>query len=146
MTVLVLNLGCDRSAARTPSANKEPRYGLRYTSPAWASPSRDTMHARWGSVYQMYQCMGPLYGPIVDFFVPLCPPICAHLFQLSVLPGELTENILSDILYCHTVHIYKEYHSVCPLVGIGALPTPSFPSECATPTPNHRGEGTFACG
>jgi len=49
MIFLVLNLGFDRSAARTPSANKEPRYGLRYTSPAWASPSRDTMHARSGT-------------------------------------------------------------------------------------------------
>jgi len=40
-----------RSAARTPGANKEPRYKLRYNSPAWASPSRDTMHARpWDSM------------------------------------------------------------------------------------------------
>ena len=36
-----------RSAARTPGANREPRYKLRYNSPAWASPSRDTMHARY---------------------------------------------------------------------------------------------------
>ena len=35
-----------RSAARTPSANKMPKYRLRYDSPAWASPSRDTMHGR----------------------------------------------------------------------------------------------------
>ncbi len=24
----------------------------------------------------------------------------------------------------HKVHIYTEYHSVCPLVGIGTLPPP----------------------
>jgi len=39
-----------RSAARTPSANKMPKYRLRYDTPAWASPSRDTHHGRpWDS-------------------------------------------------------------------------------------------------
>lgn len=39
-----------RSAARTPAANKMPKYRLRYESPAWASPSRDTQHGRpWDS-------------------------------------------------------------------------------------------------
>ncbi len=33
----------------------------------------------------------------------------------------------------YKVHIYKEYHSVCPLVGIGTLPPPSHASECAPP-------------
>jgi hypothetical protein len=33
------------------------------------------------------------------------------------------------------VHIYKEYHSVCPLVGIGSLPTRLCPS------PQNRGGG-----
>ena len=35
-----------RSAARTPAANKMPKYRLRYDSPVWASPSRDTYHGR----------------------------------------------------------------------------------------------------
>ena len=35
-----------RSAARSPAANKVPKYRLRYDSPAWASPSRDTFHGR----------------------------------------------------------------------------------------------------
>ncbi len=35
-----------RSAARTPSAKREPGYSLRYVSPVYASPSRDTMHVR----------------------------------------------------------------------------------------------------
>ncbi len=39
----------------------------------------------------------------------------------------------------HKVHIYLEYHSVCPLVGIGT-PTPSPASECASPR-NQRGVG-----
>ena len=35
-----------RSAARTPAANKMPKYRLRYDNPAWVSPSRDTYHGR----------------------------------------------------------------------------------------------------
>ncbi len=33
----------------------------------------------------------------------------------------------------HKVHIYKEYHSVCPLVGIGTLPPPLSPATVALP-------------
>ncbi len=33
----------------------------------------------------------------------------------------------------HKVCKYKEYHNVCPLVGIGTLPTPLSASECAPP-------------
>jgi hypothetical protein len=31
------------------------------------------------------------------------------------------------------VHIYKEYHSVCPLVGIGTLPPPLSPASMPLP-------------
>jgi hypothetical protein len=41
------------------------------------------------------------------------------------------------------VHIYKEYHSVCPLVGIGTFPTPSLASECAPP-PGTKGGGAHS--
>jgi hypothetical protein len=33
--------------------------------------------------------------------------------------------IVSDFGHVHKVRIYKEYHSVCPLVGIGTLPSPN---------------------
>jgi hypothetical protein len=33
----------------------------------------------------------------------------------------------------HKVHTYKEYHSVCPLVGVGTLPTPL--SQASVPLP-----------
>jgi hypothetical protein len=33
----------------------------------------------------------------------------------------------------HKVRIYKEYHSVCPLVGIGTLPTPLSPASVPLP-------------
>ena len=39
-----------------------------------------------------------------------------------------------------TVRIYKEHHSVCPLVGIGTLPTPLSPaSEPLPPEPGGGG-------
>jgi hypothetical protein len=41
----------------------------------------------------------------------------------------------SSVHLHHKVRIYKEYHSVCPLVGIGTLPTHLSPlaSECTPP-------------
>jgi hypothetical protein len=33
----------------------------------------------------------------------------------------------------HKVHIFKEYHSVCPLIGIGTLPPPLSPSSVPLP-------------
>jgi hypothetical protein len=46
----------------------------------------------------------------------------------------------------HKVHIYKEYHSKCPLVGIGTLPPPLSPASVPLP-PETKGRGvTFACG
>ncbi len=137
MTILVLNLGCDRSAARTPSANKEPRYGLRYTSPAWASPSRDTMHARWGhfimfnltrwqrfttAVVCWYVC--PLYRSIVDFL-----PLCVHLlvpisscYQCS--QGSLLKTSYR-IFYIATKYIYIKSTTVyVPSLELGLSPPP----------------------
>jgi hypothetical protein len=47
----------------------------------------------------------------------------------------------------HKVHVYLEYHSLCPLVGIG---TPSPASECASPRGTHspacEGVGEFQFG
>jgi hypothetical protein len=33
----------------------------------------------------------------------------------------------------HKVHVYKEYHSVCPLFGIGTLPLPLSPASVPLP-------------
>jgi hypothetical protein len=41
----------------------------------------------------------------------------------------------------HKVHKYKEYRSVCPLVGIGDSPNPSLASECGTVCPSPRTGG-----
>jgi hypothetical protein len=44
-----------------------------------------------------------------------------------------------------STYIYKEYHSLCPLVGIGTLPPPPSPASVPLP-PDPKGEGTLACG
>jgi hypothetical protein len=43
----------------------------------------------------------------------------------------------------HKVHIYAEYHSVCPLVSIGTLPPPLPPAS--VPLPPEEWGGTLAC-
>ncbi len=40
----------------------------------------------------------------------------------------------------HQVHIYKKYHSVCPIVGIGTLPPPLSPASVPLP-PGTKGGG-----
>ncbi len=43
--------------------------------------------------------------------------------------------------YCiHKAHIYEEYHSVCPLLGIGTLPPPLSPASVPLP-PESKGGG-----
>ncbi len=42
-------------------------------------------------------------------------------------------ELLQVSLGGHKVLTYKEYHSVCPLVGIGTLPTPL--SQASVPPP-----------
>jgi hypothetical protein len=47
------------------------------------------------------------------------------------------------------LYICKEYHSVCPLVGIGTLTTPLSPASVPrppTPPEPGGGGGTLACG
>ncbi len=43
------------------------------------------------------------------------------------------QHDLSNTIFFHKVRIYKEYHSVCPLVGIGTLPTPLSPASVPLP-------------
>jgi hypothetical protein len=52
----------------------------------------------------------------------LCPPF---LCGVSVHCGTVHRN--------HKVRIYKEYQSVCPLVGIGTLPIPLSPASVPLP-------------
>ncbi len=42
-------------------------------------------------------------------------------FGVTFIGGERADG---SVVSGHKVRIYKEYHSVCPLVGIGTLPTP----------------------
>ncbi len=72
----------------------------------------------------------------------LAPPTSASHFTEFVLQKGVGTFVHQD----QKVHIYKEYHSVCPFVGIGTLP-PSLSSECAQSPPlpqNLRGEGAHS--
>ncbi len=64
-------------------------------------------------------------------------------------PEELEANddeeAKSGLLLPHKVHTYIEYHSVCPLVGIGTLPPPLSTERLPLP-PEPKGGGTLACG
>ncbi len=76
--------------------------------------------------------------------------------------GKLTPlgNEEEDVIHCvsvttkadkpthssrHKEHIFIEYYSVCPLVGIGTLPPPLSPASVPLP-PEPKGGGILACG
>jgi hypothetical protein len=44
---------------------------------------------------------------------------------------------MNSLRLTHKLRIFKEYHSVCPLVGMGTLPTPLSPAS--VPLPPERG-------
>jgi hypothetical protein len=48
-------------------------------------------------------------------------------------------NNIETVRWCHKVHIYLEYHCVCPFVRIGTTPPP-LPQACY-PTLGHLGCG-----
>jgi hypothetical protein len=63
--------------------------------------------------------------------------------MLAVYPAPgniiyITIEVMFAVTYRHKVHIYVEYHSVCPLVGIGTLPPPLSPASVPL-SPNQRG-------
>jgi hypothetical protein len=62
-----------------------------------------------------------------------------------LLAGEALPQ-LSTLPLHHKVNIYKEYHSVCPLVGIGPLPPLLSPASVPFPPVPKGGGGTLACG
>jgi hypothetical protein len=60
--------------------------------------------------------------------------VCAKVDQFpSFIHTVTVKKCASSILFGedHKVHIYLEYHGVCPLVGIETPPHPSPASECA---------------
>jgi hypothetical protein len=56
--------------------------------------------------------------------------------NFTYLPEALSEDVHLK------VRIFKEYHSVCPLVGIGTLPTPLSPAS--VPLPQNGGGGAHS--
>jgi hypothetical protein len=55
------------------------------------------------------------------------------VYSLSPLPPSLTNSLILYTYSLYKIRIYKEYHSVCPLVGIGTLPTPLSPARLPLP-------------
>jgi hypothetical protein len=58
-----------------------------------------------------------------------------RLLIIRTLPYSEEEMVRT----AHKVHICREYHSVCPLVGIGNLPPPLSPAS--VPLPRNQGGG-----
>ncbi len=58
------------------------------------------------------------------------PPQCLAPIEFLKIPAlGLKRNLLVVDCFDQKVRIYKEYHSACPLVGIGTLPTPISPAS-----------------
>ncbi len=64
------------------------------------------------------------------------------LFYCLILSNDEIFNGILQISIMHKVRINKEYHSVCPLVGIGTLPTPLSPAS--VPLPPEPGGGAHS--
>jgi hypothetical protein len=62
------------------------------------------------------------------------------LLILSSYSHTCTVTLTSEHTPPHKVHTYKEYHSVCPLDGIGTLPPPLSPVNVPLP-PEPKGVG-----
>ncbi|XP_033207931.1 actin-binding LIM protein 2 isoform X10 [Belonocnema kinseyi] len=96
-----------RNASRTPSANREPAYRLRYESPVGASPSRNIDHARpWEDEDGIsFKSSGPSYNVVSSLrHIPkpgygLAPR--SHTFSstggsVSALPGDYSFSGMGD--------------------------------------------------
>jgi hypothetical protein len=55
----------------------------------------------------------------------------------SLIGASQLADLYFILYYLHKVRIFKEYHSVCPLVGIATIPTPLSPAS--VPSPQHGG-------
>ncbi len=78
------------------------------------------------------------------FFTTTVPPHHKKTILEWSKVGDSNGNVplfLFVVSFNHKVRITKENHSVCPLVGMGTLPTPLSPSP-----QNRGGGGTLACG
>jgi hypothetical protein len=66
-----------------------------------------------------------------------------HIIQLSSAGTHTDNSVLGRFaIATNYIHIYLEYYSVCPLVGIGTPPPSSPANVCATPSRTKGGGGT----
>ncbi len=74
-----------------------------------------------------------------DHFPSISCRLGAFFFWLSLY---FWFSLLFGLLLSHKVRKYKEYHSACPLLGIGTLPTPLSPASVPlSPSPRTGGGG-----
>jgi hypothetical protein len=75
-----------------------------------------------------------------SIFIALCYSCFLHEFIKFIYHNIfIVFGFFADTFH-HKVHTYIEYHSVCPLVGIGTLPPPLSPASVPLP-PEPKGGG-----
>jgi hypothetical protein len=95
------------------------------------SPSRTSPGRSWAQTSGTYRTR-PTGTSGTGTSTGMLQYLCSPIFFYFFFPIDL-KFYSATILLKHKVHKYKEYHSVCPLVGIRTLPPPLSPSECAPP-------------
>ncbi len=71
-------------------------------------------------------------------FIPLMAAKSCLAVATAIFPLHLISSI---VVITHKVLIYTEYHSLCPLVGIGTLPPPLSPASVSFPPVPKAGGG-----
>ncbi len=96
-------------------------------------------------IMERWKCF---YLPILFTFYILKYFLNNALFCVKWVQGDCPASGQPDrqlVSQVHKVHLYIEYHSVCPLVGVGTLPL-SPASVPLSPEPPEGGGGTLAYG
>jgi hypothetical protein len=88
---------------------------------------KDNIYSSWKSTVK---------GRIKEIFADDATSVLSFQHYMHVMPSLPVINAcykpsLVTITMQHKV--YKEYHSVCPLVGLGTLPTPTLPASVPLP-------------
>jgi hypothetical protein len=110
-----------------------------------------------GAGSHLLQCPGPgpphgfltscplmtsMCGPILSVFWAWRPASRTTWVCVLVWGNGRREDYIITVL--HKVHIFTEYHSVCPLVGTGTLPPPISPASVPLPPEPKRGGGAHS--
>jgi hypothetical protein len=90
-------------------------------------------------VFEAQLCQGQMNLETVCFSLSVTLAF-AWMYKINIYRNIfIVFGFLADTFH-HKVHTYIEYHSVCPLVGIGTLPPPLSPASVPLP-PEPKGGG-----